>query len=94
MAKKCAKCAREFDDSRGVCLFCGSPLERREECERTCAGEGNDRQEAVEEKKAIRGVGLVLIIVILVAVILVFSFTGGMHFWSTLVERMVMELVG
>ena len=70
MAKKCVKCSKEYDDTKNVCLFCGSKLE--------CCKDDEDK--LIVSK--FEFFAMTIIIAIIIIGIFYIIYVAGARYWS------------
>ena len=90
MGKMCEKCMKKYDDSQGVCLFCGTKLTPEEECKEVCEEEGTTPEEVTLDKSDIRTLVFLLILIVIIVVVLFLVFVVGADFWKGAVQRIFM----
>ena len=79
MTKKCVKCSKEYNDTCGVCLFCGSKLE----CCEDDSGESNKTNLSSLEFLAMT----VIVAIIIVGIFFLIYFAGA-KYWSDFQDSM------
>lgn len=89
MGMKCDKCMTQYDDTWGVCLFCGDELSRGEKCDEVCRLEGDTPENAGSRVFWSRVVLVFITMFLFVGIIVYFLMSAGGHVWSNIVERML-----
>ena len=87
MAKKCKKCVKTYDDSWGVCLFCGDRLEADKECKDVCEAEGVSPEEEKEKLLTFEGVFFRIALVVFIVGLLSLVYYFGSRFWTSVLEK-------
>ena len=78
MARKCEKCLKKYDDTWGVCLFCGSKLKGEEE--RRHVYEGEPEKDALK-KGELQALFLTLLIgICIIGIFFLIYLTGAGYF--------------
>lgn len=91
MAKMCRKCLKKYDDTQGVCLFCGAELSPEDECRDICEKEGTAPEEETLNKADIRTLIFVLVVVALIVAVVFLVFSVGSDFWAGGVQKIMMQ---
>lgn len=86
MGKECRKCSKKYDDTYGVCLFCGEKLEDRDNC---CEDPEQIEQEVT--RKEVRTLGVVIVIVAMIILMVIFVLSGGKELWNSVAERLLLN---
>lgn len=90
IVKKCEKCLHDYDDTWGVCLFCGDKLKREEECRKVCELEGKTPEEVssgISTEKAF----VIAVITVFILAFLVIVFIFSKDIWTGLIERLIYQ---
>jgi len=86
--KKCEDCLKSYDDTWGVCLFCGTKLEREEACRKVCAIEGKDPDKISSQTKSDEIWSALIVVAAVLSIIWAVVFAGS-DIWNGLLERLM-----
>ncbi len=89
MGKECRKCVAKYDDTWGVCLFCGSELQREEEARHVCALEETTPEEESAGRSFGRALIYIAVIVLLALWLLYLAIFASRDLWLRDLERML-----
>jgi uncharacterized membrane protein YvbJ len=85
--KTCKKCVKDYDETWGVCLLCGTKLDREKACHDACEAEGKTADEGAS--LGIEQVVVVVLVFIAVIALVFFFYRNGVDIWNDLFENAV-----